>query len=186
MEDRQIVELFFSRNEQALSEAEQKYGNYCFAIANRVLANSEDAKECVNDTLLGAWNAIPPHKPGKLSTFLGKIARRTALKKQRDRSALKRGGTAADVSAEELEECLPEGLSFDEALALSELTEIIDLFLKELPAAERRVFLRRYWFFDSIGDISKRFGYGESKVKMMLKRTRDKLKACLEKEDIWL
>ena len=186
MEDSRIVELFWQRDETALAETENKYGRYCFSIANGILQNGEDARECVNDTFLAAWNAIPPHRPELLSAFLGKIARRLSLKKRRDSSAGKRGGGSVDVSLDELEECIPAGQSIDESIDTAELTEIINAFLAELPLTERRVFLRRYWYFDPVSEIASRFGFSESKVKMMLKRTRDKLLARLQKEEIWL
>ena len=184
MEDRRIVELYWNRDEAAIAETQRKYGNYCFSIANRILQNPADAQECVNDAWLGAWNAIPPHRPEVLSAFLGKITRRLSLKKYRERTAVKRGGGGIEASLEELEECLPSGQSVDDAIAAAELTAILDAFLETLPAAERRVFLRRYWYFDPIREIAARYGYGESKVKMMLKRTRDALRVRLEKEDI--
>ncbi len=186
MEDSQIVDLYWQRDETAITETESKYGRFCFSIANRILENPEDARECVNDTYLGAWNAMPPHRPEILSSFLGKITRRLSLKKRRDRSAEKRGGGSVEASIDELEECLPSGQSMDENLAVAELSEIIDSFLEALPQGERRVFLRRYWFFDSIREIALRYGFSESKVKMMLKGTRDKLLVCLQKEDIWV
>ena len=183
MKDSQIVDLYWQRDETAISETEAKYGRFCFSIANNILHDDEDAKECVNDTYLGAWNAMPPHRPEMLSTFLGKITRRLSLKKWRDRSADKRGGGSVALSMEELEECIPSRQSADDSIAVAELTNIINEFLETLPVEERRVFLRRYWYFDSISDISARFGFGESKVKMMLKRTRDKLLVRLQKED---
>lgn len=185
MEDSRIVKLYWQRDEAAISETEHKYGRFCYSIADRILQDHEDAEECVNDTWLGAWHAMPPHRPEILSAFLGKITRRLSLKKWRARTADKRGGGSVTVSMDELEDCIPSGRSIDENLALSELTEIINEFLKTLPPDERRVFLRRYWFYDSVSEISSRFGFGESKVKMMLKRTRDKLRDRLKKEDIW-
>ena len=186
MEDRRIVDLYWQRDETAIAETENKYGRLCFSIANNILRNREDAKECVNDTWLGAWNAMPPHRPEILSTFLGKITRRLSLRKWRARTAEKRGGGSMELSIEELEECIPSGQRIDEGLETAELAEIISTFLEALPPEERRVFMRRYWYFDSIRDISRRFGFGESKVKMMLKRTRDKLLICLQKEEIWV
>ena len=186
MDDGRIIELYLQRDEAALSETESKYGPYCFAIANGILNNHEDAQECVNDTYLGAWNAIPPHKPAVLSTFLGKITRRLSLKKWRDQSTDKRGGGSVAASYDELAECIPSDKSVDDALDAEELKKTIDSFVESLPKDERRVFLRRYWYFDSIGDISERYGFGKSKVKMMLKRTRDKLALCLQEEGVWL
>ena len=182
MDDNQIVELYWHRDEAAIAETEKKYGPYCLTIARRILENAEDARECVNDTYLGAWNAIPPHRPAVLSAFLGKITRRLSLKKRRDQSREKRGGGICTESADEIAECLPSGESVEDALDAKELTAVLDAFLGELPRDERRVFLRRYWYFDSVWEIAARYGFGESKVKMMLKRTRDRLRARLEKE----
>lgn len=184
MEDSQIVELYWQRNESAITETQSKYGRYCHKIAANILQNGEDAEECVNDTYIGAWNAMPPHKPAILSTFLGKITRRVSLKRYRERTAEKRGGGEIALALEELEECVSSGENIDEHLYVSELAEIINEFLRQLPIPERRVFLRRYWYFDSIADIASRYGFGESKVKMMLKRTRDKLEVQLQKEGI--
>ena len=186
MDDERIVGLFWQRDEAAIAETKNKYEKYCFSIAYRILNDHEDAKECVNDVFLGAWNSIPPHRPEVLSTFLGKITRRIALKKVRSQSAAKRGGGEACVSFEELEECIPSGMAVDERLEEAELVRIIDSFLEGLTVTERRVFLRRYWFFDSIGEISKRYGFGNSRVKMILKRTRDKLRVRLKEEGILL
>ena len=186
MEDAKIIELFWKRDEAALKEAGKKYGRYCFAIANRILRDKQDALECVNDTYLAAWNAIPPCEPVSLSAFLGKITRRLSLKKYRDKTADKRGGTNVDVSLDELSELALSEAAIDAGLSDEELAQIMRDFIAELPADERRVFLRRYFFFDSIDDISKRFGFGKSKVKSMLKRTRDKLKVRLRKEGVWV
>ena len=186
MEDSRIVELYWQRSEEAIPETENKYGRYCISIAENILRDKEDAKECVNDTYLAAWNTIPPHRPEALSTFLGKITRQLSLKKLRDSSVDKRGGGSISVSVDELENCIPAGQSIDDSIDTAEIAKILDSFLETLPVDERRVFLRRYWYFDSIGDISSRFGFGKSKVKMMLKRTRDKLKECLQREDIFI
>lgn len=186
MEDSRIVELYWQRSEAALEETERKYGRWCFSIARNILLDDEDARECVNDTYLGAWNSMPPHRPEALRAYLGKIARRVSLNKLRGRHALRRGGGAAELSLEELEECVPSGRSIDEGVEAARLAEIINGFLETLPAEERRIFLRRYWYFDPISDIAARFGYGESKVKMKLKRTRDKLLECLREEDVWI
>ena len=186
MDDRGIVDFYLNRDQTAISETERKYGHYCFTIANNILHDSNDASESVNDTWLGAWNSIPPHKPENLRTFLGKICRRLSLKKWREKTAQKRGGGNVEVSIEELNECIPSGCSVDESLEIKELTIIINTFLEKLPQDERWVFLRRYWYFDSIDDICSRFGFSRSKVKMMLKRTRDKLLICLNKEEIYL
>ena len=186
MDDARIVELFWQRDEAALAETEAKYGSYCLAIAKGILRDAEDAKECVNDTWLATWNAIPPHRPDVLSTFVGKITRRLSLKKFRDKSADKRGGNAVEESIDEMEDCFPADMRIDEKLDAEELGRLINAFLDTLPADERRVFLRRYWFFDSVADIATRYRFGQSKVKMILKRTRDKLMVCLQKEGVWV
>ena len=182
MEDSRIIELYFERDESAIAETARKYERYCHRVSLNILRDKEDAKECVNDTFLAAWNAIPPHSPEILSTFLAKITRRLSLKKLRERTAQKRGGSGIDVPLEELEDCIPSGSTVDGELEAKELTDIINSFLDTLPVTERRIFLRRYWYFDSVEDICRRFGFGKSKVKMTLKRTRDKLRAHLERE----
>ena len=186
MNDSQIVELYWQRDEKAISETQKRYGRYCFSIAHSIIRRHEDAEECVNDTYLAAWNAIPPHRPEILSTFLGKITRRLSLKKIRLMTAKKRGGGAFELSVDELEDCIPSDQRIDEALTMEELTGIINRFVADLPLDERRVFIRRYWYFDPISDIASKYGFGKSKVKMMLKRTRDKLKALLEKEGVFV
>ncbi len=186
MEDSQIVELYWQRDEQALLETRRKYGSYFYAIAKNILHDHSDAEECVNDTYIGAWYAMPPSRPVMLGTFLGKITRRLCLKRLRARTAAKRGGGEAAIALEELEGCIPAGRTPQEALEAQELARVLDNFLATLPETERRVFLCRYWYLDSIRDIASRFGFSQSKVKMMCKRTRDKLLAYLYKEDIWL
>ena len=165
MEDSQIVDLYWERNEQAIRAAASKYGGYCYSIAYNILRSREDADESVNDTYLGAWNAMPPHRPNCLRTFLGKITRRVSLKKWRDEHRDKRGGD--EVS-----------------LALEELSARINRFVGTLAPTERQVFLCRYWYLDSIDKISADFCFGKSKVKSMLRRTRARLRADLEKEGV--
>lgn len=186
MDDTKIIELFWRRDEAALSEVKVKYGRYCLSIAMRILHDAQDAQECVNDAYLAAWNAIPPHEPMSLSAFLGKITRRLSLKKYRDKTADKRGGTNVDASLDELAEIALGEAGIDAGLTDEELSQIMRGFLDELPADERRVFLRRYFFFDSIGDICARYGFSKSKVKSQLKRSRDKLAARLRKEGVWV
>ena len=184
MEDLEIVELYWSRNEDAIKETSKKYGNYCYSISYNILNNNEDAQECVNDTYLGAWNAIPPHHPNILSTFLGKITRRLSLNKWREKNAQKRGGGEVVLSFDELEECIGTNDYAKEELDAQELANTINTFLKTLKEDERKVFVCRYFYFESIDDIAVRFMFTQSKVKMMLKRTRDKLKDYLVKEGV--
>lgn len=186
MEDSRIIELYWRREEAAIAETDKKYGKYCYTIAHNILRSGEDSKECVNDTYAGAWNAMPPHRPSFLSAFLGKITRRLALKRLRGSLAEKRGGGETAASFEELEECIPSQKSIDDWIEIEALTQILNEFLDMLPDNERRVFLRRYWYFDSVKTIAAGFGFTESKVKMLLKRTRDKLKERLCEEEIWI
>ena len=182
MNDSQIVALFFDRDQRAIEETDAKYGNYCYSIAHNILQIREDTEEAVSDTYLALWDAIPPHRPAVLRTFLGKIARRTALKKWEKNRTRKRGGGEITLALEELSEYLSDGSTPETAMEAAELTQILNTFLRKLPKAERQVFVCRYWYLDPIADISTRFGYSQSKVKSMLLRTRRKLQSALKKE----
>ena len=182
MEDAHIVDLFWVRSEDAISETSAKYGGYCYSIAYSILANNEDAAESVNDTYLDAWNAMPPHRPTILSTFLGKITRRISIDKWRGQTAEKRGGGEIVLVLDELSKCIPTMRSAEEELELADLAKVIDRFVMSLPLMQRRVFICRYWYLDSISTIAKQFGFSQSKVKMMLHRQRVKLLDILEKE----
>ena len=182
MEDDKIVDLYWARSERAIAETAAKYGAYCRTIAYHILFDEEDAQENVNDTYLGAWNSMPPHRPALLRTYLGKIARRISLNKWRDKSRGKRGGGQLPLALEELEACIPAPSSVEETAAARELGEALDRFVSGLPDTERRVFLRRYWYLDPIEDIGQGFGFGTGKVKSMLFRTRTKLRDFLQKE----
>lgn len=184
MKDNEIVELFFKRDEAAIGEAASKYEKYCYSIAMGILHNEEDAKEIVNDTWVGAWNSIPPHRPAILSTFLGKITRRTAINRYREKNAKKRGGGQVDLVLEELAETISTGKSIDSELENKELAAVINSFLDTLPIMEQKVFICRYWYMDSVAEIADRFSFSQSKVKTMLHRTRKKLKIVLEREGI--
>lgn len=182
MEDSKIVELYLARDEKAIYETKMKYGNYCYSIAYNILYNNEDCQECLSDAYLNTWNSIPPKIPSILSTYIGKIVRRLAISKFRKIYAEKRGGGQYALSLDELEDCVSSNSNVEEEVDEKILTEKIDYFLSKLPKSERKVFVCRYYYFDSIQEISKEFGFGESKVKMMLKRTRDKLREYLMKE----
>lgn len=184
MEDSQIVDLYWERNEQAIRAAASKYGDYCYSIAYNILRSREDADESVNDTYLGAWNAMPPHRPNCLRTFLGKITRRVSLKKWRDEHRVKRGGDEVSLALEELSECIPSNASVEENVIAGELSARINRFVGTLAPTERQVFLCRYWYLDSIDKISADLCFGKSKVKSMLRRTRARLRADLEKEGV--
>ena len=182
MEDQKIIDLYWQRSEQAIRETDAKYGGYCYTIAYNILANREDSEESVSDTYLAAWRAMPPKRPGILSSFLGKITRHLSIDRWRRRTAEKRGGGEVVLALEELEDCLSDGLSTEDAVLKKELTVVINRFVDALPEAERNVFLCRYWYVDPVQDIADTLGVSVSKVNSMLYRTRQKLRRVLEKE----
>lgn len=182
MEDQEIVALYFARSEAAVEETATKYGKYCYSIAYGILDNHEDSEESVNDTYVDAWNCIPPYHPSVLSTFLGKITRRISIDKWRKRNATKRGGGQMPLILEELQECIADDAYVEKVMDQKLLSSVINDFIKSLPATDRQVFLRRYWYMDSIVVICKEFGFSESKVKSMLYRTREKLRLRLKEE----
>lgn len=185
MDDRKIIDGLFARDEAAINQIREKYGAYCRAIAMRVLGNVEDAAECENDTYFAAWRSIPPAKPENLSVYLAAITRRTAISRYRKRGAIKRDGEA-ELSLCELEDCISDGKSVDESVDVAFLAGVISDFLFSLPQEESNIFLRRYWYFDSVKELSDRFCISQSKVKTTLCRTRKKLLQRLEKEDIFV
>lgn len=184
MEDSRIVELFWSRSESAIKETSSKYGKYCYAIAYNILSNEQDADECVNDTYMGAWNSIPPHRPSVLSTFLGKITRRISINRWKKQSRDKRGGNTVTLALCELADCVPSSDNTEEILEIKELSAAINTFLFTLTETERDVFVCRYWLLASVEAISTRFDFSQSKTKSMLYRTRKKLNAFLDKEGL--
>ena len=181
MTDEAIVSSFWERDETALSESKKIYGRYCLYIAQKILNCTEDAEECLDDVLLAAWDSIPPNRPGNLKIYLGKLTRETAIDALRKRTAKKRVPSEAIVALDELEEIIGEN-DADLSLKEQELSKCISDFLRTVSQEERFVFIRRYWYFDSIQDICERLGYGKSRVLMKLKRTREKLAKHLEKE----
>lgn len=182
MEDHQIVDLYWQRNERAIAETSAKYGNYLYGISNHILRNAEDAEECVNDTYQDAWQSMPPHRPSVLSTFLGKITRRISIDLWRKHIAEKRGGGTVPLVLDELEECVSGTGDVEAEVERLELQKKLNDFLRALPRTERQVFLRRYWYMDSVTELAERFACSESRIKSMLYRTRNKLRAMLEKE----
>ncbi len=182
MEDSAIIALYWQRSEQAIAESSTKYGAYCSHIAYGLLQNSEDAQECLSDTWLAAWNAMPPHRPSVLRLFFGKLTRRLSLQRLRYQGRLKRGGGEAALALEELGDCVPGGGDAQAAMESHELVRLLNRFLSDLPATQRQVFLARYWYGAAVKDIARQFGFSESKVKSMLHRTREKLRLTLEKE----
>lgn len=181
MEDAQIVGLYWARNERAITESSGKYGAYCNAIAHNILFNQADAEECVNDTWLRAWNAMPPHKPCILSTFLGKITRNLSFDRYKRIHREKRGGYNMDLVLDELGEVVSGYDNPEEQMQEKELKEEIDRFLFSLSEEKRHMFILRYWYADSISDIAARFGQSEGNVSVILSRVRKKLKLHLVK-----
>ena len=184
LEDSKIIDLYWARKEQALAETDAKYGNYCRTIARNILRNFEDTEECVSDTWLHAWNSMPPQRPGILSAFLGRITRNLSFDRCKYQQAAKRGGGALPLALDELGECIPSAQRVEYALEQKELTAAIDRFLRTLPEKDCNLFLRRYWYVDSISVIADRYGMKENTVKSILFRTREKLRKFLGEEGI--
>lgn len=182
MEDSRIIELFFERNDEALKAADEKYGRLCLKTALRILPDRGDAEETVNDTLLKAWNSVPPNRPEKLGAYLAKICRNTALAKLQKRSAKKRGCGIMPQLLGELSECLPDGGRIEEEFDRAALAETLNRFLSELEPDRRRVFLQRYWYMCPVKEIAVSEQSKESRIKMLLLRTRNDLKSYLSKE----
>lgn len=182
MEDRKIIDLYQSREERAISETDRKYGPYCYKIAYNILENKEDSEESVYDTYWDAWNAIPPHRPTMLASFLGKITRRISIDRWRHRTAGKRGGNEIDLALDELAWCVSNSRSLEDEMERKELVRVINRFLGSLTVVDRRVFMQRYWAMSSIKDIATTYGFSQSKVASILHRTRKKLRLILEKE----
>ena len=183
MEDHRIVDLYWSRNPEAIRRTGEKYGHYCRSIAQNILPDRRDAEECVNDTWLNAWNAMPENRPGLLAPFLGKITRNLAFTRWRAARTEKRGGGELPLLLEELAECVPSAGAF-QAVEAAELAEAVNCFLRTLPERECNVFLRRCWFTEPVGNIAKRYGMREATVRTSLFRTREKLRIYLEKEGL--
>lgn len=184
MEDKQILDLYWMRSENAISETANKYGRYCHYIAFNILHNDEDSEECTNDTYLKAWETIPPNRPDKLSAFLGKITRNLALDKYRLYNTKKRGEGQISFVLDELQECIPTANNTERIVDDLMLTQVLNQFLASLSETKRKIFMRRYWYLSTVKEISQDFNISESKVKMSLLRSRKKLKILLEKEGI--
>lgn len=179
MDDNVILELYWSRNQDAITATSEKYGRYCCSIARNILVSREDAEECVNDTWLNAWNAIPPHRPALFSAFLGKITRNLAFNRYKRLHADKRGDGVMPLILEELEECVSGGDSVEQEIQSRELAREIDCFLGKLPPQTRKIFVRRYWYCDSMETISGRENRSVGSITMLLSRTRKQLKDYL-------
>lgn len=180
MDDSKIIDLYWQRDERAISETDGKYGTFCYSLAYRILEQHQDAEECVSDTWLRAWNAMPPQRPNRLQQFLARITRNLAFDRWRAHRAGKR--CALTVALDELESCLPAPDGVEEPLRQKELSEALSRFLNALPARERGIFLRRYFYVESTKEIAERCGLKESHVLTLLSRTRKKLREQLRKE----
>ena len=182
MEDEAIVSLYWQRNESAIRETERKYDRYLTKIAMNILADREDSRESVNDTYLAAWNSMPPHRPGVLSTYLGKITRRISIDRFRYRNREKRRQSEYEISLSELGDCVSGGNTTEEAVNGKLLADAIGIWLRLQPEENRNLFLCRYYFLDSLQEVAKHCGITESKCKTVLHRIRKSLKEYLEKE----
>jgi len=184
MDDTKIIDLYWSRSERAISETAEKYGTYCHSIAFRILHDHQDSEECVNDTWLGAWRAMPPQRPAVLATFLGRITRNLAINRWKESTAEKRGSGEMTVALEELKECVPAPGGVEGVLEDMALAEALSRFLLSLPQEPQRFFVQRYWYVCPIREIADRSGASPGKVKMSLLRTRRSLRKFLREEGI--
>ena len=184
MTDKKIVELYFARSEDAISETDRKYGSYIRGLAMSVLGNVQDSEECVNDAYMRLWETIPPQKPDKLGAFAARIVRNIALNTVTRLSALKRGGGDSSTPFDEIADCLPSAESTEHTVENRELARILERFLGTLGREKQLIFMKRYWYFESVPEIAAEMNISESKVKMSLKRTRDRLREFLGKEGV--
>ena len=187
-QDDMIIELYFQRDERALIETSDKYGNYCRTIARSILRDEENVKECFNDTLYSSWQVIPPTRPNCFKLFLGKIARNLSLKRVKLDRAAKRGGGEASVAIDELAECVADNKQADPEQMVENMVirDVLNRFLLEMPKEKRRMFVRRYWYCSSVKEIATAYDLSESNVTTSLARVREKLKDALEKAGVVL
>lgn len=182
MEDKEIVGLYWSRSETAISETEKKYGRYCQYIARQIMGNDSDAEEIVNDTYLKAWNTIPPSRPDFLKPYVGMIARQLSFNAYEAKNSKKRGGQI-EMILDELSECIPDGDSGEDIGEGIALRDILNRFLWSLPEKARNIFMRRYWYASPVSEIAKDYDMTENHVNVLLYNTRKKLKNYLNTED---
>lgn len=186
MKDNEIIDLYWERKEEAVSATADKYGNYCHSISYNILHSDEDAEECVNDTYLGTWKSIPPQRPDRLSTYLGKITRNLSLNRFKQYTAEKRGLGQTELVLSELEDCIPSETSVEQVVEEMVLVKSINQFLYAQPWQKRNIFVRRYWYLYPIREIAEAYGMSDSKVSSLLFRMRNELKIHLEKDGIVL
>ena len=182
VKDQDIVNLYWDRNEDAIHQTQMKYGAYLSKVSYNILADFEDSKECVNDTYLAAWNSMPTNRPNNLATYLGKITRQISIDVFRKRHREKRYASEYAVSLDELGDSFTDGVTPEQELDAKLLDEAINCFVRALPDMAQKTFVGRYYFFDSLKEIASYCGMTESKVKILLFRTRQKLKLYLKKE----
>ena len=185
MEDRQIIELYFQRNETAITETANKYGAFCHKIAMNILSIREDAEECVNDTYHSVWNQIPPTNPNSFRAFLGRITRNLSISRFRTLHAQKRYA-GMELMLSELEECIPTQNTIERTIESKELTGYINKWLTTLPEQDTTLFLRRYWYGDSVKDLAKKTNTTAAKMAQTMLRLRKSLKAYLEQKGVTL
>ena len=183
MDDSRIIELFYARNEDAISQLSQKYGSYCLKIAKNILYNAEDAEECVNDAYLAVWNTVPPQKPDPLLTYLCRIVRNLAVMKYHAKTAQKRN-SAYDVALEEIRDCIPSSVSVEYEAEANAVSALIDSFLETLDKRDGIMFVRRYYHSDTVGEIATLFRTSSHYVSVRLSRVRKALKKHLAKEGV--
>lgn len=179
MDDKGIIQLYWDRNDQAISATSDKYGHYCKAIAKNILNSEEDAEECVNDTYLNAWNAMPTHWPEQLSTFLGKITRNLSFNRYKYRHTEMRGGGEITLVLDELVDCVSDVDNVEQIIDRQELEKAINSFVRSLSTKKRNIFVRRYWYADPVSAIAKDCGMQPGTVSKTLERTRKQLKSYL-------
>lgn len=182
MEDRSIIELYWQRSEEAIRQSEMQYGAYCRSIALAILTSREDAEECVSDTWLRSWNAMPPQKPSCLSAFFGKITRNLSLDRWRQNKAARRGGGSVTLALYELQDCLSDNSSAEEELDAKEAAKHISAFLRSQNELNRYLFIRRYWYLDDLEAISRAAKLSPRQIRARLYRMRGQLKNILIKE----
>ena len=186
MEDTEIYQLYWARNEEAIARTDEKYGSWCRGVALRILELREEAEECVSDTYLQVWNSIPPQRPNVFRAWLGRITRNLALTRYRKNHALRRGGGQTALALEELGECVSGGETIETARERQAITAVINRFLETQTAQQRHIFLRRYWHLSPVAEIAQNCGISESKAASILYRQRKKLREMLEQEGIGL
>ena len=181
MNDKEILRLFFDRDETALKAVSEKYGSYCMKIAENITGSREDAEECVNDALLNAWESIPPKRPELFSAYIGKLTRNLAINKRKRTLTEKRGSGEGALVFEELSEMIRGKDNVEREFDRRELTREINAFLEPLPEHKRNIFICRYWYCESVKEIAAEWGLSETGVSVMLHRLREKLKSHLRK-----